>query len=85
VRITDWRNLICIPVQNQSRFVYFFQVFIHVIALLGLTGTSMSTTIVCDTAVSMIGEKEHLIFKRIAIQTIGVVEDTGCPLPQSLK
>ena len=45
----------------------------------------MTSAIMRDATVASAGQKEHLIFKRVRVQAIGVVEDNGLPCPPIFK
>ncbi len=52
---------------------------VHVVAGPGLARAAVATTVVCDAAVSLAGEEEHLIFERIGRQRPAVAEDNRLP------
>ncbi|MEI9894641.1 MAG: hypothetical protein WDN28_12325 [Chthoniobacter sp.] len=52
---------------------------IHVIAMPRLAGAAMTSAIVSDTAIALARQEEHLIFERVAVQRIRMVENDGLP------
>jgi len=50
---------------------------IQVIAAPRLCGTAMAPAIMSNAAITVIHQKEHLVFKRIGTQWPGMAEDNG--------
>jgi hypothetical protein len=58
---------------------------VHIVTLPRLAGPPMTSAIMRDATVASAGQKEHLIFKRVRVQAIGVVEYNGLPFPPIFK
>ncbi len=58
---------------------------VHVVAVPGLAGTAMAPAIKGNAAIAVAGQEEHLVFKGVAIEAVGMVEDDGVSLPPILE
>ena len=77
--MADVNRILQVQLVNQFRKVVC--VGIEVIAAPRLTRATMSATIMRDTAIATLREKEHLIFKRVCAQRPAVTEDNRLSFP----
>ncbi|MNV36412.1 hypothetical protein D3C71_1278870 [compost metagenome] len=75
---THQRNVLQIQrIDHRSQII---GIVIHVIAVPRLAGTTVATTIVCDHAVTVVGQEHHLRFPAVRIQRPAVAEGHHRPV-----
>jgi hypothetical protein len=66
-----------LQIERLHQFGKIVGVSVHVVAVPRLTGPTVPTAIMRDAAEALTGQEEHLIFKGVGVEAIGVIENNG--------